>query len=972
MPDRVPPAPAARKLRRSVHLWDKAAELVISLGGMAILAAVLGICVYLVWVIFPLFRGGSVAEATAAVAKNDIPATAYVLDEYRSAVAIIGQNGHLSVWSCDHGALVHETPIAPEGRVITSASQSSDPTHIVLGYDDGTVHVLSIGFTSALLSEERLRDGILDVRGVLHAPESIQQGTSIVVRAEHSEEGPRVRADGSLGGVIARSESGDLRLTVPMIDLRDPVRAGHGRGKVTHVHVTSSADGRRFVLARTDDGAASLGQLVERRPLGGGPARLSFTAAPVELDADPDDLPRNLFVTGDGRNVLALWPDGRLRRYVPVSAEPRAPFRSGEFISLVDAPGEITAAAMLAGGQTLVVGDSRGALTSWSIARDPTALPDARRMRKSHVFRESGSPIILLSMSARDRTFLAADQAGMLHIYHGTSEKDIASIRSQAAESSVTIRHAGLAPKNDAVFAIADDGSLRTWTLDMGHPDASIRALFGPMLYEGEAQPRFIYQSSAVTKASEAKISLVPLIFGTLKATIFAMLFAGPIAVMAAVYTSEFLHPSTRKLIKPTIELMAGLPSVVLGLIAAIVLAPYIRDHLPIVLAACVLAPLSVVIGASLWFILPAHITRRLTGITQLAAIALLLAAGAVAAGVFGPAIEHRLFRPTPTEVAFLAGSVQELAADESPPAWVGLRDSMSPDEQRRLRRDGFAFDGGRVVRPYLPDDPAARVQLLSQAAADGLDAPDFRRWLDGVFGSAMPGWLVILIGPALLAAFLLRRALVDPYVRRLTTASPHVVSLFAEALLCLATILSAIALAQVGAVALDLAGFDPRDSIFGPFNARNTLVVGIIMGFAIIPIIFTISEDAMRAVPDSLRQASLGCGATPWQTAARVVIPVAASGIFSACMIGLGRAVGETMIVLMATGGTPEINWNIFAGFRTLAANIAIELPEAQAGSTHYRVLFLCGFVLFLMTIIINTTAELVRQRVRRRNASL
>jgi phosphate transport system permease protein len=124
--------------------------------------------------------------------------------------------------------------------------------------------------------------------------------------------------------------------------------------------------------------------------------------------------------------------------------------------------------------------------------------------------------------------------------------------------------------------------------------------------------------------------------------------------------------------------------------------------------------------------------------------------------------------------------------------------------------------------------------------------------------------------------------------------------------------------------------------------------------------------------VPMTLRTASLGAGATPWQTATRIVLPVAASGIFSACMIGFGRAVGETMIVLMATGNTPEMDWNIFSGFRTLAANIAVELPEAPKDETHYRVLFLCGLVLFVMTFVINTLAELVRRVVRARNAGL
>jgi phosphate transport system permease protein len=98
------------------------------------------------------------------------------------------------------------------------------------------------------------------------------------------------------------------------------------------------------------------------------------------------------------------------------------------------------------------------------------------------------------------------------------------------------------------------------------------------------------------------------------------------------------------------------------------------------------------------------------------------------------------------------------------------------------------------------------------------------------------------------------------------------------------------------------------------------------------------------------------------------VIVPTAASGLFSACMIGLGRAVGETMIVLMAAGNTAIIDWNPFNGFRTLSANIAVEMPEAVKGSTHYRLLFLAGLVLFAMTFVVNTIAEAVRIRFRRR----
>ena len=139
-------------------------------------------------------------------------------------------------------------------------------------------------------------------------------------------------------------------------------------------------------------------------------------------------------------------------------------------------------------------------------------------------------------------------------------------------------------------------------------------------------------------------------------------------------------------------------------------------------------------------------------------------------------------------------------------------------------------------------------------------------------------------------------------------------------------------------------------------------------MGFAIIPLIYTIADDALSSVPTHLRSASLGCGATEWQTTMRIVIPTAMSGLFSALMIGLGRAVGETMIVLMAAGNTPIIDWNIFNGFQTLSATIATEMPEAPVDSTHYRTLFLAALTLFAMTFIVNTAAEIIRLRFRRR----
>jgi phosphate transport system permease protein len=156
------------------------------------------------------------------------------------------------------------------------------------------------------------------------------------------------------------------------------------------------------------------------------------------------------------------------------------------------------------------------------------------------------------------------------------------------------------------------------------------------------------------------------------------------------------------------------------------------------------------------------------------------------------------------------------------------------------------------------------------------------------------------------------------------------------------------------------------RESTGLSYEQRNSLVVGTMMGFAIIPIIYTIAEDALSNVPKALRSGSLALGGSRWQTAMRVVVPTASAGIFSALMIGFGRAVGETMIVVMATGNTAIMDMNIFNGMRTLSANIATELPEAPQGGTLYRTLFLGAIILFAMTFIINTVAEVMRQRLR------
>jgi phosphate transport system permease protein len=257
---------------------------------------------------------------------------------------------------------------------------------------------------------------------------------------------------------------------------------------------------------------------------------------------------------------------------------------------------------------------------------------------------------------------------------------------------------------------------------------------------------------------------------------------------------------------------------------------------------------------------------------------------------------------------------------------------------------------------------------MLSPMVENLCFAGDVMRWLDGQIGGPFGGWAALFFPMACLLAGWGVSNFLGEWVRELTRSWTRQRCALFDVFQFLAVMLTASLLALAAAWVVSALGFDPRGGVIDTYDQRNALVVGFVMGFAIIPIIYTISEDALTAVPEHLRSASLGAGATPWQTATRVIVPTAMSGLFSAVMIGLGRAVGETMIVLMAAGNTPLMEWNVFNGFRTLSANIAVELPEAVRDSTHYRTLFLTALVLFAMTFVLNTVAEIVRQRFRKK----
>jgi phosphate transport system permease protein len=236
--------------------------------------------------------------------------------------------------------------------------------------------------------------------------------------------------------------------------------------------------------------------------------------------------------------------------------------------------------------------------------------------------------------------------------------------------------------------------------------------------------------------------------------------------------------------------------------------------------------------------------------------------------------------------------------------------------------------------------------------------APIVERHLVGV------GLLIVMLPVFGTSGLLIRHAIPGPLRRRLKAGTELAI------IIPMLIVGGWLALTIAPGVENVLFGGDARQWLSATmgltYDQRNSLVVGIAMGFAVIPIIFTISEDGFSSVPPNLSAASLALGASRWQTAVRVVIPTASPAVFSAIMIGFGRAVGETMIVLMATGNTPVLDWSIFNGFRTLSANIAVEIPEAPHGGTLYRTLFLAAAVLFVMTFTLNTIAEVVRQRLR------
>ena len=594
----------------------------------------------------------------------------------------------------------------------------------------------------------------------------------------------------------------DVRVIHPRIDWptgRAPITIDESGKAITMIAAQYDTD-QITIAALTEDQRLLLVNRAEEEALFSAEAEITITKSEIPVAG------KVIFLLMDVEHrELYVVEQGGLISYYDISDKtvPKLVQR----VQAVTQPTEITSLSFLSGGISLLIGDSEGQIAQWFPVRDQE---NNYTLEKVRSFDSQSARITSIAPEYFRKGFLAVDDAGYLGIYHTTAHRTVE--LEQINHNRLT--QMAVAPRANAILVEDDTGLLQLWEIDNEHPEISWSSIWGEIWYESREKSEYIWQSSSASNDFEPKFSLTPLAFGTLKAAFYAMLFAMPLSIMGAIYTAYFMSSQMRGIVKPTIEIMEALPTVILGFLAGLWFAPFVEQNMPGLFLCFFLLPLSVISAAYCW--------------------------------------------------------------------------SRLPDDLRHKVPEGW--EAGL---------------LLPVIIATGIISFAFSQPLEiAFFGGNMPLWMTNELGIT--------------------------------------------------------------------YDQRNSLVVGIAMGFAVIPTIFSISEDAVYGVPKHLTTGSLALGATPWQTVVRVVLLTASPGIFSAVMIGLGRAVGETMIVLMATGNTAVMDLNIFEGFRALSANIAVEMPESEVDSTHYRILFLAGLVLFLATFLFNTIAEVVRQRLRIKYSSL
>ncbi|HEY2146321.1 MAG TPA: hypothetical protein VGH32_00190, partial [Pirellulales bacterium] len=489
---------------------------------------------------------------------------------------------------------------------MTAASIGADGEQGTFGFKNGGIRTGTIGFATKYLAKSELPAAVGNV----------QEGESVEWK----------------GGMVTRTPTGQFRLQRLEVSVSEPMSTS---GKTGMKFVTRSAsvfgfidaEGKAFVAEAPSDTGLTLS----------GDANSNLAPVALELPGGATAPPKFLALGGLGDFAYAAWEDGRLARYeIRNLKKPKL----AEELRITGEGGKLQSLVMLLGGSTVIAGDSLGQVKAWfpvipTSENDPAGT-DGRRMVCGHTFAAEGSAVTVLSSSSRAREVVAGYANGRVRLLFVTTDNQVLDL---AASDARPIQAVRLAPKADRILACTD-GGVSTWAINQGHPDATLSALFLPVWYEDEPQPRQAWQ----TTGAEPKLGLMPLVFGTLKATFYAMLFGAPLALLAALYTSEFLHPNTRARIKPTIELMASLPSVVLGFLAGLVIAPVFSTIVPAALAALATVPFALLLGAYLWQLLPHGLGVRLRDYRFLAMLWIAIPAGVLAAAFVGPALERLLF----------------------------------------------------------------------------------------------------------------------------------------------------------------------------------------------------------------------------------------------------------------------------------------------------------------------------------------
>ncbi|MGR8952295.1 MAG: ABC transporter permease subunit [Gammaproteobacteria bacterium] len=729
---------------------DNLARYGVIIGGLGILVAIILIFFYLLYVVYPLF----IEASATSVSRYDVPEPALG----NTLLLDIEEQNEIAARFTDSGQVVFFE--AATGKTLSSQAVA-----------------IPAGATITSFAAGSPKDAGVVVYG-------LSNGGAVVVKEQYKVTFPNnVR-------VITPS------LTYPLGEA--PLMIGEAG--VALDKVALKWEEQATVVAAKTGSMIRLVNFEKEQSLFAEEGAVQRTDAVIDVAADPVT---DMLIDKSGESLFLAGSDGSIS-YFAIADKSAPELRQRQ--NVVEPGQQITSLAFLNGDLSLLIGDSSGQVAQWSRGKDQL---NNAVLQKLRAFKVSEQAVVNLKAEQRRKGFMTFDAGGKMGIFHSTAER-----RLIEQDFAVSPSAAALSPRASAFLLQSADGKIQYGTIDNEHPEVSIKSLWQKVWYESYQKPQYIWQSSSAANDFEPKYSLTPLVFGTLKAAFYAMLVALPLALLGAIYTAYFMTPNMRQLVKPSIELMGALPSVILGFLAGLWLAPLVEKHLAGIFSLLFFLPLGVFVFALIWQYFPKEIRHKVADGWE----ALLLVPVILLTGWFA------FWVSVPLESVFFGGSL----------------------------RDWFSHELG--------------------------------------------------IG----------------------------------------------------------------------YDQRNALVVGIAMGFAVVPTVFSIAEDAVFSVPKHLTVGSLALGATPWQTMTKVVLLTASPGIFSAVMIGLGRAIGETMIVLMATGNTPVMDMSIFQGLRTLAANIAVEMPESEVDSTHYRVLFLAALVLFMFTFVFNTLAEVIRQRLREKYSSL